>query len=177
MVEERLVDKVHGYHDLDETPAPVVDGTEAQWLEGEDGLDGVEPRPFGRGVRLTVVIAAIVLAIAACGAILAAFLTGSWWYNDPTDVGLSAEDRARVEAIRDSVDAGGKAPRALVWLDAALYPRADATAVRYHLIEAHGILAASSDPGTAEAAAELQAIIAALSSGSDDSLVVSTQEP
>jgi hypothetical protein len=88
-----------------------------------------------------------------------AFVRGSGWYVYGTDRPLDADSRARVEAIRDELEAGGKAPDAVRWLDAALAPNTDATAVRLHLINAQEALEATGDADLAEAAQELRVII------------------
>ena len=51
------------------------------------------------------------------------------------------------------------ASEVVVWLETALDPETDPTAVRNYLITAHEVLKASDDPQLIEAARELQAII------------------
>jgi len=99
------------------------------------------------------------LAIAAIAIIGLAFSQGSWWYAYGTDQALGSEARARVETIRDEVEAGGMASGAVTWLDAALEPGIHPTDVRAYLIAAQEELEAGGDPNLIEAAQELQAVI------------------
>jgi len=57
------------------------------------------------------------------------------------------------------VDAGGAAPKAVMWLDAALEPDTHPTDVRTYLLTAQEALEEADDPRLAEAAGELRAII------------------
>lgn len=122
-------------------------------------LKEASPRRLGRGQRIAVVVLGIILAGAACVIIGLAFVQGSWWYSYMTDQALDYESRARVEAIRDEVDASGTAPEAVMWLNAALESNADPTTVRSHLLAAQEVLEAAGDPKLAEAVRELQEII------------------
>ena len=117
------------------------------------------PRHFGRGWRVGVIVLGMILIGATCGIIGLAFVQGSWWYTYGTDRPLDQETRARVEAIRDEVDTSGLATEAVMWLDAALEPNADPTAVRFRLIEAQEILEAVNDAELTESTKELRAII------------------
>jgi hypothetical protein len=100
---------------------------------------------------LMATVALIVLGVA--------FARGSGWYVYSTDRPLDADSRARLETIRGEVKASGKALDAVRWLDAALAPGTDATAVRLHLISAQEALEATGDADMARVAQELQAII------------------
>lgn len=90
--------------------------TSAEELEFEE----TEPRRPGRGrrpstgsgQRIGVVVRGVILAGAVCTIIGLTFVQGSWWYTDGSDRALNGESRARVEAIRDEVDASGDVP---VW--------------------------------------------------------------
>jgi len=115
--------------------------------------------PVGRGRRVGVVVLSVSLALAVCAFIGLAFVQSSWWYAYGTDQALDDESRARVEAIRNEVDAGGAAPKAVVWLDAALEPGVHPSDVRAYLLAAQGALGATGDPELAGAAGELRAIV------------------
>jgi hypothetical protein len=122
-------------------------------------LEGVEPHRPMHGRRVAVIVLGAILAAVACGIIGVALVQGSWWYSDGTDRALSDESRARVEAIRDEVDATGVAPEAVTRLDAALDPDADPTAVRTYLLAAQEALVVADDPGLAHSVGELQTVI------------------
>ena len=122
-------------------------------------LEEAAPRGLGRGWRVGVIILGVILAGVACVIIGLAFVQGSWWYSYGTDRALDQASLVRVEAIRDEVDAGGSAPEAVVWLNAALDPNAHPTDIRTYLLAAQEALKATGDPKLAEAAEELQAII------------------
>ncbi len=125
----------------------------------EPELEEATPRSPGWGRHVGVIVLGAILALAACGVIGVAFVQGSWWYSYGTDRALDRESQARVEAIRDEVDASGVAPEAAMWLDAALDPNTDPTTVRTHLLSAQEILEAAGDPKLAGAVKELRAII------------------
>jgi hypothetical protein len=90
------------------------------------------------------------------------FAQGSWWYTYGTDRALDRTSRARVEAIRDEVDASGAMPEVVTWLDAALNPNAHPTDVRTCLVAAQEALETTGDPRLAQAARELWAVIQAI---------------
>jgi hypothetical protein len=87
------------------------------------------------------------------------FVQGSWWYSYGTDRALDHASRARVEAIRDQVDARGGKVQVVTWLNAALDPNAHPTDVRNRLITAQEALQATDDPELAQAVRELRAVI------------------
>ena len=122
-------------------------------------LEEAAPRGLGRGRRVGVIVLGVILVGAACVIIGLAFVQGSWWYSYGTDRALDRASLVRVEAIRDEVDAGGSAPEAVVWLNAALDSNAHPTDMRTYLLAAQEALRATGDPKLAEAAGELQAII------------------
>ena len=125
----------------------------------EPELEEAAPRGLGRGRRVGVIVLGVILVGAACVIIGLALVQGSWWYSYGTDRALDRASLVRVEAIRDEVDAGGSAPEAVVWLNAALDPNAHPTDIRTYLLAAQEALKATGDPKLAEAAEELQAII------------------
>ena len=127
-------------------------------------FEETEPRSPGQGRRIAIVALGVILAGAACTIISLAFVQGSWWYNYAGDQTLDHESRARVEAIRDEVDTSGRAPRAVMWLNAALDPNADLTAVEAYLLSAQEVLETADDPQLAEAAEDLQVIIETMQS-------------
>jgi len=129
--------------------------TNAETLEFEE----TSPRRLGRGRRIAVVMPGVILAGVACGIVGLAFVQGSWWYSYGTDRALAHEAQARVEAIRDEVDASGAAPEAVMWLDAALESGVHPTDVRAYLLEAQEILEAADDPKLTEIVTDLQTII------------------
>lgn len=116
--------------------------------------------------RLVVIVLGAIVAAVACAILGVAFVRGSWWYSYGTDRALNGESRARLEAIRDEVEASGAAPEAVMWLEAALEPGVDPTDVRIYLITARETIGAADDPALAEAARELQAIIGRIQSAS-----------
>jgi hypothetical protein len=128
--------------------------TTSEGLEFEQVL----PRSPGRGRRITIIALGTVLAVMACGVIGVAFVQGSWWYAEGTDRALDVESRARVEALRDEVEAHGGAPEAVTRLNAALEPGAHPTDIRTYLLEAQEVLEATGDPELAEVARELRTI-------------------
>ena len=128
--------------------------TTSEGLEFEQ----VVPRSPGRGRRIAVIALGTVLAVMACDVIGVAFVQGSWWYAEGTDRALDDESRARVEALRDEVDAYAAVPEAVMWLNAALEPSAHPTDTRAYLLEAQEVLEAIGDPELAEVARELRTI-------------------
>jgi len=127
----------------------------AEQLEFEE----VGPRRVGRDRRVVVIVLGVFLATAACTIIGLTLVQGSWWYSYGTDRDLDDESRARVEAIRDEVDASGAVPKAVMWLNAALEPNTHPTDVRTYLLAALGALEAADDPKWAVAVEEIRAII------------------
>ena len=128
--------------------------------------DGEAERRIPERVRRLAVIAlSAVLVVAVCGVAGMGFASGSWWYFYMQDRPLDAETRARVEGLRDEVDASGKAPRAVMWLNAALDPSADSTAVRIHLVAAQETLESVGDPGFSRVSREIGVIAQDLRSG------------
>ena len=91
-----------------------------------------------------------------------AFTQGSWWYYYPGDQPLDRESRTHLEMVRDQVDAHGTVPQVVRWLNAALDPNTDPTAVRNHLLAAQEALNATGDPSLVEAAGELREIMQAI---------------
>lgn len=116
------------------------------------------PRGSGGGRRIAVAALAVTLAVGVCIVIAAALTQGSWWYSYKTDQPLDDASRARVEALRDEVEANGTVPEAVVWLNIGLDPTSDATTVRNHLLAAQEALRATGGPRLSEAAKELLAI-------------------
>jgi len=125
----------------------------------EQAQPEVRPRTTGRGRRTLVVALGVLVATAALIVLGVTLARGSGWHFYFSDRPLDADSRARVEAIRDEVEAGGKAPEALRSLDAALAPGTDATAVRLHLVNAQEALEATGDADLTRAAQELREII------------------
>lgn len=119
----------------------------------------VRPHGAGRGRHTLVIVLGALVAAVALIVLGATFVRGSGWHLYFTDRPLDAQSRARVEAIRDEVEASGKAPEAVRSLDAALVSGADATAVRLHLVNAQESLEATGDTDLERAAQELRAII------------------
>jgi hypothetical protein len=109
--------------------------------------------------RLIVVVLGATLAVMACAVLGLAFVQGSSWHYYGTDRALDRQARARVEAIRDAVEARDGVSEVVTWLDGALDPGTDATAVRLYLLAAQETLKTSGDPRLVEAAEELQAVI------------------
>ena len=105
------------------------------------------------------------------------FASGSWWYSNMQDRPLDAESRARVEGLRDEVDASGRAPRAVTWLTAALDPSADPTAVGVHLVAAQETLESVGDPGLSRVAREIGVILQDLRRGSSDTTTTPFELP
>ena len=122
-------------------------------------FEEVEPRIRNLGWRVGIVVLGVTLAVVACAIIGLAFVRGSWWYAYGTDRALDEESLARLEVIRNEVDASGAAPRAVTWLDAALEPDAHPTDVRTCLLAAQETLEEIGDPHLAGAVEELRAII------------------
>jgi hypothetical protein len=129
--------------------------TEEDWEIYEEAT----PRGPGRVWRIIVPVLAVVLTVAACGIIGMAFVQGSWWYSYGTDQALDYKSRSQIEAIVDDLEASGAAPEALTWLNAALEPNADSSAIRAYLASAQEALEETGDPEFAEAARELETII------------------
>jgi hypothetical protein len=125
----------------------------------EETQPEARPRGAGRGRRTLVVAMGVLVATVVMITLGLTLARGSGWHMYFGDLPLDADSRARVEAIREEVEASGKAPDAVRWLDAALASGTDATAVRLHLINAQEALEATGDADLAEAAQELRAII------------------
>jgi hypothetical protein len=129
-------------------------------------FEGAEPRHVGCQRRMAVIGLGVVLATVTCSVIGIAFAQSTSWHSYGTDRPLAPAARARVEAIRDEVDASGIAPEAVTWLDAALGTNVDPTTVRTYLLTAHETLSATGTPELAGAARELRAIIQTIRSAS-----------
>lgn len=121
--------------------------------------DEAGPRGPDRTRRVAIIVLGVILATALFVVVAVAFAEGSWWYFNMTDRPLSNDAREHLQAIREDVAAGGIAPAAVAWLDAALDPNADPTAVRARLIEAQEILGAADDTARLHAAEEVEAIV------------------
>jgi hypothetical protein len=143
----------------------------------ELNFEQAHPRPPARVRRIAVVVLGTILAGVACGIISLTFVQGSWWYSYGTDRALDRESRARVEAIRDEVDASGVAPEVVVWLNAALEPDAHPTDVRAYLLAAQEALKPADDPKLAGAVRELRAITQAIRSSGVREMVTPCPEP
>ncbi|MDY7080623.1 MAG: hypothetical protein SXV54_27395 [Chloroflexota bacterium] len=122
-------------------------------------FEETNPRSPGWGRRFIVFAMGTTIAVAAFVLIGMTFMQGSWWYSYGTDQALDQESRVRVEVIRDKVKANGAMTEVVAWLDEALDPQADSSAVRYYLLAAHEALKATDDPKLVEATGELWAII------------------
>jgi hypothetical protein len=123
--------------------------------------NGSEASPYSpsRGRRALVVVMGMMMAGVALAVIGMAWMRGSWWYSYGTDEPLDRAARARVEAIRDALEAGGAAPDAATWLNAALDPQIDPSTTRYYLIAAQESLQATGDAKLIEMAEELRVIV------------------
>jgi hypothetical protein len=130
-----------------------------QPADGSQVLDRIDPRASSRAGRIAIIVLTAALATALCATATAAFTRGSWWYFNMTDRPLSADARARLQAARDELAAMGTATAAVGWLDAALDPNADPTAVLARLEEARELLGAADDAVLLGAAEEIEAII------------------
>lgn len=133
-----------------------------EWDEGDE--DGGEARPYNpsQGRRAIVIVMGMIAALIVLSLVVMAFTQGSWWYYYPGDQALDRESLARLEMVRNQVDAHGAVPQVLRWLNAALDPNTDPTAVRNHLLAAQEALNATGDPTLIEAAGELRVIIQAI---------------
>jgi hypothetical protein len=141
------------------------DGEEwEEWDEDDEGES--EPRPYNpsQGRRAAVVAMGMIAALVVLAVVGMTFVQGSWWYSYPGDQALDRESRVLLEMVRDEVDALGTAPQVVRWLNVALSPDTDPTAVRNHLIAAQQALEATGDPTLIEAARELLEIIQVLRS-------------
>ncbi len=140
---------------------------EEEWEEWDEDDEG-EPRPYSpsQGRRAAVVVMGMISALVVLAVIGMTFVQGSWWYSYPGDQALDRESRARLEMVRDEVDAHGTMPQVVRRLDVALNPDTDPTAVRNHLLTAQKALEATGDPTLMEAAQELLAIVQTLRSAS-----------
>jgi hypothetical protein len=135
-------------------PQPMTPASPETLESGEATL-----RSSGRGRRAIVIVMGMILAGVTLTIVGLAFIEGSWWYSYTTDQALNRESRARIEAIRDEVDASGAMPEVVTWLSAALDPNADPTTVRNYLVTAQETMGATGDPRLAEAVRELRGII------------------
>ncbi len=142
---------------------PVIPA-DVEELEFEEAI----PRSPGYGRRVAVILVAMLLGVAVFGLLGLTFLQGSWWYSDGTDRPLDSESRLCVKAIRDLVNAGGAAPEAATWLDAALNPNAVPTDIRTYLIAAQEALRVSGDPELIEAGRKLGEIVGVIRSYNPD---------
>lgn len=133
-----------------------------EWDEGDE--NGGEARPYNpsQGRRAVVIVMGVISALIVLSIIGMAFTQGSWWYSYPGDQPLDRESRTRLEMVRDQVEAHGTVPRVVRWLNAALDPHTDPTAVRNHLLVAQEALNATGDPTLVEAAGELRVIMQAV---------------
>ncbi len=137
-----------------------------EWDEEDEG--GGEPRPYNpsQGRRAAVIAMGMIAALVVLAVVGMTFVQGSWWYSYPGDQALDRESRARLEMVRDQVDANGTVPQVVRRLDVALNPDTDPTAVRNHLLTAQKALEATGDPTLMEAAQELLVIVQTLRSAS-----------
>ncbi len=110
--------------------------------------------------RLTVILLGALLGAVMVGAVFSSFVQGSWWYQHIADRALDAEHRAGLAAIRDELAASGQAPRAVMYLDAALAPNVAPTTMWNHLVEARDVLQDVGDAGLERALQEIEASIA-----------------
>lgn len=126
-----------------------------------EGGNGCQASPYSPswGRRALVVVMGMLMAGVALAVIGMAWMRGSWWHSYGTDEPLSRAARARVEAIRDALEAGGASPDAAAWLNAALDPQIDPSTTRYYLITAQESLRATGDTKWIEAAEELRGIV------------------
>lgn len=138
--------------------------TNAEELEFE--FEETRPSIPGRGRRIVVIVMGMIVAGVVLSIIGLTFTRGSWWYTYGTDQALDHETRARVEAIRDEVDASGAFPEVVAWLNGALDADAHPTDVRTCLLTAQVTLEAAGDPMWAEALGELRVIIQTIRPGS-----------
>lgn len=135
-----------------------------EWEEWDEGAS--EPRPYNpsHARRAAVIAMGMVVALLVLAVVGMTFVRGSWWYSYPGDQALDRESRARLEMVRDKVDAYGTVPQVVRWLNVALNPDTDPTAVRNHLLAAQEALDATGDPTLMEAAQELLALVQTLRS-------------
>jgi hypothetical protein len=135
---------------------------EDEWEEWDE--DEGEARPYSpsQGRRAVVIVMGVIAALIILSLVAMAFTQGSWWYYYPGDQALDRESRARLEAVRDQIDAHGAVPQVVRWLNVALDPNTDPTAVRNHLLTAQEALNATGDPNLIEAAGELRVIMQAI---------------
>lgn len=133
-----------------------------EWDEGDE--DEGEARPYdpSQGRRVIVIAMGMISALIVLSIIGMALTQGSWWYSYPGDQALDRASRARLEMVRDKVDAHGTVPQVVRWLNVALDPYTDPTAVRNHLVAAQEALDATGDPTLIEAAGELRVIVQAV---------------
>jgi len=101
----------------------------------------------------------MLVAGVALAAIGVGWMRGSWWHSYGTDEPLDRAARARVEAMRDALDAGGAAPNAAAWLSAALDPGIAPSTARFYLYAAQEALRATGDAELVELAEELRLIV------------------
>jgi hypothetical protein len=125
----------------------------------EPKFEEASPHSPGPGWRMGISALGVILTVVAFGVIVVALGQSTWAISDMTDPGLSPESRARLEAIREKVDAIGTAPEAVEWMGDALDPNADGTSVLAYLRAAQKALEAADDPKLAGAVKELRAII------------------
>jgi len=130
-----------------------------EMIQLEFEFEETPPRSPGRGRRVAVIVMGMIVAGVVLSIIGLTLTRGSWWYTYGTDQALDHETRARVETIRDEVDASGAFPEVVAWLDGALDPDAHPTDVRTCLLTAQVALEAADDPRWAEALGELRAVI------------------
>jgi hypothetical protein len=142
-----------------EYPPALEDAEAPQFI---DSQSEASPRSPSWGRRAVVVVMGMVVAGVALTVIGATFMQGTWWYSYPGDQALDHEFRVRLEALRDEVDANGAVPQVVTWLNAALDPNTDPTAVRNYLLTAQEALRATADPRLVEVASELQVILRAV---------------
>ena len=81
-----------------------------EMIQLEFEFEETPPRSPGRGRRVAVIVMGMIVAGVVLSIIGLTLTRGSWWYTYGTDQALDHETRARVETIRDEVDASGAFP-------------------------------------------------------------------
>lgn len=117
--------------------------------------------------RTAVIVLGMILVVGACGIVGMAFVQSTWGHAILGDRPISDETRAYIDTVQEVLKDRDIAPQAVTWLDTALHPQTNPSAVRTYLLLTQDALEATTDPELVKAARRLRAIAQMIRSGFD----------